>query len=251
MKKVLYTVLGIFSYQLLGVKSFFVTIKPSSSEFIFFNNSKVFQHACLTPLTTANCLLERLTQEENNITRKQLILDTQCAIERLSLLISSLSQGFQSAHFSIRNALQEVITLTKVSKSNFITCHYSFDTDILLHGNKTYFQEIFVCLLNNALEAYGQTDAKPILVFVQIVNDKICIHVVDFACGMNLWAQKLAVLRGVSFKQKGHGLGLSFVKKALSYFKGEIKIISQFGVGTHVCVRIPLNQTDSQILLQS
>ncbi|TAF08316.1 MAG: ATP-binding protein, partial [Nostocales cyanobacterium] len=38
----------------------------------------------------------------------------------------------------------------------------------------------------------------------------------------------------------GTGLGLAIVKKCLDIYKGEIKIISQLGLGTKFTVKIPL-----------
>lgn len=251
MKKVLHIFLSIFSYQLLGVKTVIFNAQPSICELVPLVNSRVFQHACMAPITTASCLLEQVLHENNAAIRKQLLQDTQCAVERLSQLLTSLSQGFQATQFSIKQALQEVITISTIADDSTISCDYYLDYNVLLVGNKTYFQEIFVCLLNNAREAYTHTECKPISVIVQLLNNVVCIHIIDFACGMNVLAQKLALVQGISYKQKGHGLGLSFVRNALTDFKGEIQIISKLGVGTHVCVKIPLNQTYTQTLLQS
>ena len=39
---------------------------------------------------------------------------------------------------------------------------------------------------------------------------------------------------------KGHGLGLSYVKKIIDLHKGKISLESKFGVGTNFIITLPL-----------
>jgi C4-dicarboxylate-specific signal transduction histidine kinase len=233
-------------------KLFFISNKKS--ELIRLQNNFVFRHACMTPLTILSCTLDNLNNNNlDNITKKTNILSAKEAISHLNRIIAAVTKNEDKSQvFQVNSAINEAILLFK-SKTN-CNIYYSnyLSKKIKIFGNKLYFQEIIICLLNNAYEAYADKKTIHISLSVRMINKQIFIGVADFAKGMTPLGLKLALLKGVSYKEDGLGLGLSFVKETIeNEFGGILKIMSGYGVGTHVQVSIPIPEPYSQNLLQS
>jgi nitrogen fixation/metabolism regulation signal transduction histidine kinase len=216
-------------------------------------NNFIFKHACMTPLTILSCTLESLQSETNQKTKEKNIHGAQNAIDYLSKLINLVTQSEQKDNaFCVNESINEVAYLFK--NKNKCDLFYSnfLPIKLKLHGNKLYFQEIIICLLNNAYEAYTDKKLAHISLSVRIIKGQIFIGVVDFAKGMTPIGTKLALVKGISYKKNGLGLGLSFVKSSVeTEFNGEFKIISGYGVGTHAQLSIPIPKPYNQSLLPS
>lgn len=216
-------------------------------------NNFVFRHACMTPLTILSCTLENIQNSKDTVQKQKNIQIAQDAVAHLSKLITAVTQPTDTQQeFRVHEAINEVIFLFK-SKTN-CEVHYSnfLPKKLKLQGSKLYFQEILICLLNNAYEAYQDKTMAHISLSVRIIKEQVFIGIVDFAKGMTPLGQKLALVKGISYKENGLGLGLSFVKKTIEHeFRGVLKIMSEYGVGTHVQVAIPILKPYNQTLLQS
>lgn len=252
-RRVLY-IINQFSFidSLIRVNKLFV-ITNKSNELVRLQNNFVFRHACLTPLTILSCTLENLEGRLSKELKKENIKGAKEAVKHLNKLIGAVTQPEESEQeFNVTAAMNEVVLLFKgkyrceVFYSNFLP------KKLALTGNKLYFQEILICLLNNAYEAYTDKKLAHISLSVRIIKGQIFIGVVDFAKGMTQLGQKLALLKGISYKEDGLGLGLAFVKQTIEQnFRGVLKITSGYGVGTHVQIAIPIPQPYIQIPLQS
>lgn len=228
-------------------------IKNTKSELFQLQNNFVFRHACMTPLTILSCTLENIRDLKQKEVRQKNIQIAQDAVTHLTKLITAVTEPTDAEQeFNVHEAINEVIFLFK-SKTN-CQIHYSnfLPKKLKLYGSKLYFQEIIICLLNNAYEAYQDKKIAHISLSVRIIKEQVFIGIVDFAKGMTPLGQKLALVKGISYKEKGLGLGLSFVKKTIEHeFRGVLKIMSEYGVGTHVQVAIPILKPYNQTLLQS
>lgn len=232
-------------------KLFFISKK--NSNLIRLNNNFVFKHACMTPLTILSCTLDNLENNFNKNIKQENIKGAKEAINHLSQLIIEVTKsGDKEETFDVNKAINETIFLFK-NKNNCEVYYSNFlPKQLELFGNKLYFQEVIICLLNNAYEAYQDKKLAHISLSIRIIKGQIFIGIVDFAKGMTHLGTKLALFKGISYKEKGLGLGLSFVKQAIeNEFKGVFKIISGYGVGTHVQVAIPIPEPCNQSLLQS
>ncbi len=232
-------------------KLFFV--KDQSFELMKLRNNFIFRHACMTPLTILSCTLDNLEKNSNRKEKIETIEVAREAVCHLSKLIASVTKSEEKEQkFNVTEAINEAVFLFK-SKTG-CTVYYSnfLPKKLKILGNKLYLQEIIICLLNNAYEAYQDKKVVHISLSVRIIKGQIFLGIVDFAKGMTQLGQKLALVKGISYKENGLGLGLSFVKQTIEdEFKGVLKIISGYGVGTHVQVAIPIREPYNQSLLRS
>ncbi|MCB9812912.1 MAG: HAMP domain-containing histidine kinase [Pseudomonadales bacterium] len=214
--------------------------------------SKIFFHACSTPLTILLSNLEFALDDESNVHIKQ--KSSLEAAKKLAKIINSVSGDVnKNERFCVMDSINEVFCLwnPRINNCN-IDCKYFSDNEIYLIGNKLYFQEALSCILNNAFQAYKNKLHKPINLIVRKEDNNLKIDFVDFACGMNLITQKLALIDGLSFRKNGQGIGLHFVKKTIEeIFSGKMSIQSSPGFGTHITWIIPLTKPYNQNPLQS
>jgi signal transduction histidine kinase len=101
------------------------------------------------------------------------------------------------------------------------------------------FKTVLSNLLNNALEAMGETGVATVT--VAGVENRMRIVVADDGIGMS--EETLGRLResGGSFgKAEGMGLGLSHARAAIARWGGQFEIESQQGVGTRIALFLPL-----------
>lgn len=227
--------------SLVKVDHFFVLDSKDSVGFALENNY-VFQHACKTPLTVLECSLQLLDEQTGGRESKNVIASASTAVERLKVLINSVTSKDQEQNvFSVASAINEVIVLSRQKDTSTISLNLIGVEDLKIRGRRIYFQEMLVCMINNAIEAYQNTEKPHITVTAQRKGGILHIHVIDFASGMSLVAQKMACLQGVSYKKRGMGLGLYFVKKTIEVeFFGNLHIHSKLGMGTHVHITMPV-----------
>ena len=108
---------------------------------------------------------------------------------------------------------------------------------------KMIFQFI-VNILDNGIK-YSE-DAPKIDVSTENTAKYVIIKVKDQGIGMNKTVQNNIFKkfyreeRGNIHNVKGHGLGLSYVKKIVEIHEGEINVESEKGVGSTFTVRLPL-----------
>jgi signal transduction histidine kinase len=239
--------------NILHVKYLFYKRKAELSSMLRLEENIVFKHACLTPLTTLDCSLGNLCND-SGLTKKQRV-SLNAAIsakERLMDLIMSLTSNQGIRYFSVVRSLKEVADLFKIKQSISMEFTSLIDEEVKLKGNRLYFQEAIICMLNNSIEAYSSSQEKHISLVIRSVENYLLIDIVDYACGMSYLAQKLAQMEGISYKERGSGLGLCFTRKAIKeQFEGEMRMISGPDLGTRVVFKFPIPEPYNQNPLQS
>lgn len=108
------------------------------------------------------------------------------------------------------------------------------------------FTNVMHNLLENALK-YMREDVEPDLsVSTKDVGNQLEIRVSDNGIGINREDQKrifdkfYRVSTGNRHDVKGFGLGLAYVHKMITAFKGSINVESEPGVGSTFIIRLPL-----------
>ncbi len=229
-----------FSSSLMKVNNFFFKPKVFSS-LMRLENNFVFQHACMTPLTILSCSLEAIEDTSSKKEMQDSIESAKLAVSKLSeIILSTTKNATDTKSFIVFQTLNELVILFKRKHNCTIEFSNLIEDDQELQGSKLYFQEMIICLLNNAVEAYSNIKNAYVSLVVRKVKNTIFVHVVDYASGMSLLAQKMALIEGISYKEKGLGLGLFFSKKTVEeQFNGEMNIYSRLGLGTHIQIIIP------------
>jgi signal transduction histidine kinase len=106
--------------------------------------------------------------------------------------------------------------------------------------NKTYFHQVFINLIKNSSEAMpAETKIRKITIKTELEEDQVIIHFCDTGKGIPPENWESIFDPFISFKSKGMGLGLPFVKKIIFEHLGNIRIIDSTPSGTHFQITIP------------
>lgn len=142
----------------------------------------------------------------------------------------------------IRNAISHVSLIIKSRNGEIVT-----DLNLGLsavNGNSNHLTNMLINILDNAIKY--STNSPSIIIKSFVENKKIVITIEDKGIGMDLNSQKLIfqkfyrVQTGNIHNIKGHGLGLTYVKKIIQIHGGQINLKSKKGVGTTFQISIPL-----------
>jgi len=127
--------------------------------------------------------------------------------------------------------------------------HLDLDAaDSEVYVDKMQFTNVITNLLDNAVK-YMREDVEP-EVKVSTANSadgkELIIHIQDNGIGIKkedlkrIFEKFYRVSTGNRHDVKGFGLGLPYVKKIVSAFKGQISVESEFGKGTLFSISLPL-----------
>ena len=229
--------------------------KNSEIKTDFINN---MTHEFKTPISTINLALDSITnpkliskpktiksyvkviREENSRMLDQ--IENILTISQLEKNNKSLAKTSINMHPIINNAINHIKLI--ISNKNGMIIKNLKAVDDLFFGNKNHFTNILINILDNAVK-YSKHTPK---INIETKNDKsnIFISIRDRGIGMNSKTQKKIFEKfyreqsGNIHDVKGHGLGLSYVKKIIDIHKGLIRIESKKGEGSNFIISIPL-----------
>ena len=110
--------------------------------------------------------------------------------------------------------------------------------NLQIYFDKKQFVEVIQILIENAIDAMKGTGT--IFIKVKETDNNNCkIIITDTGCGIEKKYLKSIFEPYFTTKIEGTGLGLAFAKKIVDDNRGEIKIDSQFSMGTTVVLTIP------------
>ena len=236
-------------YQIIHQKK----ISEIKSDFI--NN---MSHEFKTPIATISLALDaindpktldkttkikdyvKIIKEENNRMLSQ--------VEDI-LLISQLEKGLlpmkkESVNINevIKNSIHHVKLILQ-NKNGKIEVSYKADEPNVI-GNFDHLTNVFVNILDNALK---YSENVPIIkISTKTIDDYLKIIIEDNGIGMDKSTKRLIFDKfyrketGNIHDVKGHGLGLSYVKKIIDLHKGKIELISKVKTGTKFIIILPL-----------
>lgn len=236
-------------YQLIRQKQ----ISEIKTDFI--NN---MTHEFKTPIATINLALDairnpKIINEEDKVRRYvKMIRDENkrmhAQVENV-LRISKLEKNqldVSKTQVNVHDVIQEAVTHVELlvkDKGGYIKVKMEADyTEIL--ANQFHFTNVIVNMLDNAYKY--SIDAPKIDVMTENAGNKIIIKVKDQGIGMTKSVQKNVFKKffreetGNIHNVKGHGLGLSYVKKIIEIHQGEVFIESEKGVGSTFVLKLPL-----------
>lgn len=137
----------------------------------------------------------------------------------------------------------EHVNLIIEDRNGVINTHFNATrTTVLL--NDVHFTNVIVNVLDNAIKYSPET---PIIdVYTENVKDFVIIKIKDHGAGMSKVAQKRIFEKfyrehtGDIHNVKGHGLGLSYVKRIIEDHNGHITVESEKGKGSTFTIKLPL-----------
>lgn len=116
------------------------------------------------------------------------------------------------------------------------------DESIFLWANKGQLEQVFINLLQNALEAVEEGGSIDVIVSKK--EEKVMIEVRDSGRGISPEVRDKIFTPFFTTKKNGTGLGLFISKRIVENHEGKIYFISDEGKGTIFIVEFPMKETD-------
>jgi len=221
----------------------------------FINN---MTHEFKTPIATINLALDaiknpqiidnkekvlnyvRMIREENKRMHAQ--VETVLRISKLDKNQLEVSKEVIDMHDVIEDALSHVQLLVDDKGGTLTTQLKGIQTEVL--GNAFHLTNVFVNILDNAIK---YTEDKPAISLVtENASNALLIHISDKGLGMSKTAVKNVFEKfyreetGNIHNIKGHGLGLSYVKKIIELHQGKVSVESEKGKGSTFTIKLPV-----------
>ncbi|PCH53751.1 MAG: two-component sensor histidine kinase [Flavobacteriaceae bacterium] len=236
-------------YQLVRQKQ----ISEIKTDFI--NN---MTHEFKTPIATINLALDaiknpkiigdgekilryvKMIRQENKRMHGQ--VENVLRISKLEKNQLDVSKENVNVHDIIEEAITHVELIVK-DKGGYIKMNLNANlTEVL--GNQFHLVNVIVNILDNAIKYSG--DVPEIEILTNNTGKYITVKIKDNGIGMSGSVQKNVFKkfyreeRGNIHNVKGHGLGLSYVKKIIEIHQGEVYVESEKGIGSTFTVKLPL-----------
>ena len=221
----------------------------------FINN---MTHEFKTPIATINLALDALKNPKvsdnkefiaryhNMIREENRRMHTQVEnVLRISKLENDeldLEKGEVNLHDIIENAITHVSLIVE-HKGGYIKTHLNA-LNSSVYGSNIHLTNIIVNIIDNAIK-YTE-DAPEIDIYTENGGNYIILKIVDKGIGMSKVVQKKIFEKfyreqmGNIHNVKGHGLGLSYVKRILDDHNAEINVESEKGKGSTFSIKIHL-----------
>ena len=236
-------------YQIIRQK------KISEIKTDFINN---MSHEFKTPIATINLALDAIANPKTIDTPAKILQYTNMIREENTrmltqvenvLKISQLERGTTlldweaiDLHELIIEAVNHV-TLIVENKQGYIKTHFKAQ-NAFFEGDYNHFTNLIVNILDNAIK---YTEGAPrIDIFTEEKGSSALLTIEDQGIGMDSATQRMVFEKfyrqegGNIHNIKGHGLGLSYVKKIVELHHCKIQLESKKGVGTRFIISIPL-----------
>jgi signal transduction histidine kinase len=212
----------------------------------FINN---ISHEFKTPIATINLALDAISSSKNNLNDKFIsylgmireensrMLSQVENILRISQLEKS-SNPFDMEETNIHEVIEDAIEHVKLiveSKKGLIKLSLNAEK-FNINGNSNHLENIIINILDNAVK-YSKENPQ-IIISSTNSNKDIILCFEDNGIGMDKNTQKMIFEKfyrehnGNIHNIKGHGLGLSYVKKIIDFHNGKISLESKKGTGT-------------------
>ena len=236
-------------YQIIHQKK----ISEIKSDFI--NN---MSHEFKTPIATINLAIDAIKnpktmgkaskvknyinviKEENNRMLSQ--VEDILLISQLEKGLLPIKMGSVNINNIIKNSIYHVNLILQNKKGKIEVEYNAYEPNII--GNFDHLTNVLVNILDNALKYSENT---PIIKIVtNSTEDDLQINIEDNGIGMDKSTKRLIFdkfyrkERGNIHDIKGHGLGLSYVKKIIELHKGKIELISKIKEGTKFIIKLPV-----------
>ncbi|MDY8138259.1 HAMP domain-containing sensor histidine kinase [Aquimarina sp. 2201CG5-10] len=221
----------------------------------FINN---MTHELKTPIATINLALDSIKnpkiggdpekvkrymgmiREENKRMHAQ--VENVLRISQLEKNELNIKKDRQELHHIIEDAVTHVSLIIE-NREGYIKSHLGALKSTVL-ANDNHLTNVVVNILDNAIK-YSEEEPK-IDIYTENVKNSIVLKVRDQGIGMSKVAQKKIFEKffrehtGDLHNVKGHGLGLTYVKRIIDDHHGQIWVESERGKGSTFIIKLPL-----------
>jgi len=172
----------------------------------------------------------RMNDQVENVLTISSLEKNQLNIERKKLDLNEI----------IDLAISHVLLIVENKNGKIKRTDKLFNSNIF--GNETHLINVFVNILDNAIKY--NNNAPQINIFTENRNDKIYIEIKDNGIGMSksvkskIFEKFYRKPTGDLHNVKGHGLGLSYVKKIIEFHDGKISVDSKLNTGSSFIIEL-------------
>ncbi len=221
----------------------------------FINN---MTHELKTPIATINLALDavknpkiggdpekvqrymNMIREENKRMHAQ--VENVLRISQLEKNELNIKKERQKLHDIIEDAVTHVSLIVE-NRQGYIKSHLGALKSSVL-ANDSHMTNVVVNILDNAIK-YSENEPK-IDIYTENVKNSIVLKIRDQGIGMGKVAQKKIFEKffrehtGDLHNVKGHGLGLTYVKRIIDDHHGQLWVESERGKGSTFIIKLPL-----------
>ena len=171
---------------------------------------------------------------------------------QLSVLEKSTGAALKFSVVNANKIISNVVNTFKIKVEKYggqISCRLDAE-DSNIYVDEMQFTNVIFNLLDNAVK-YMKEEMEPVLEITTANSEdgkKIQIRIKDNGIGIkkedlkHIFEKFYRVSTGNRHDVKGFGLGLAYVDKMVSIFRGSIAVESEFGTGTEFIITLPLTK---------
>lgn len=221
----------------------------------------MISHELRTPLSALIGVLDLLNSEIKQPDNRELFLSAQSSVNRLNLLVNDIldfskieagQMQLDPTEGCIFDELSpQLRTFEAMAKTKKIDFIVQWCPTIL--ANATFDWQRFSQIVNNIISnAIKFTKFGSVVVKIQHSSSTLQFLVRDSGCGMtedqltHIYQPFVQADHTISRRFGGSGLGMSIVKNLVDLMSGTIAIESEYGIGTVVDIRIPIEFSSIQ-----
>jgi signal transduction histidine kinase len=209
-------------------------------------------HEIRNPLSAIKLNLDYMKMAQDDLPSdiKEILTETLDAFEQVNFLIEdvldftrkSTEKSHQVSVPAITDKCLKIIATTARSKR--VTIKKELEDDLpLLNINKNKLMQIFLNLINNAIEASEEKGYIIIRSSKKKLNNisYLVWEAQDFGCGVKPEDKEKILTGFFTTKSSGHGIGLGVCKKLSDEINAEMIFESEYGKGTTFSVNIAVD----------
>jgi two-component system, NtrC family, sensor kinase len=189
--------------------------------------------------------LEKAGCDPQNSEDIQMIMDeaTRCKNIVGNLLNFARQGRLKVSVFDVFETIKSIVQTIMLNPDNskIVFNVNSDERDCKIEGDNDQLKQVFINLLNNAVEALESQEIKQVAITIKRKDDFIAIEIVDTGCGIP--ADNVGKIFTPFFTTKkmgkGTGLGLAITYGIIKMHKGDIKVKSVIEKGTTFTIKLP------------
>ena len=200
----------------------------------------VVSHDLKSPLRSINALITWIKEDNkstlNEVTLKNIELIDNVLIKMEDLIGSTLNYSKLDYDETKKEKVNLNEVLAELKKIIFIPKNFTVtvaDNLPIFYGNKTKVSQIFQNLICNAIK-YNDKPLGKLEIDFEEIQTHYQFSFKDNGIGINekYFSKIFEIFQSLSVNKKSSGVGLSIVKKIVTYFEGEIWVESEEGIGS-------------------
>jgi len=197
--------------------------------------------------------LNNLLKDPNSIDHRDYIIDgINTSSEKLDSVLKDLNEILKLKREISENKKKIILTkLIKEVKGGILqliittgaSIEFNFEKADTIYTIKSYILNIFHNILVNAIKFTPNNRYPCIKIWSEINDEKILIHFKDNGMGIDMKMNGEKVFKLYSRfhnKIEGKGIGLFMTKTQVEAIGGKITLSSEFNIGTHVTISLPI-----------